>query len=37
LQAQRPELVIAQLAGEIAFQLVAVLRGAVADELLVEF
>ena len=37
LQAQRAKLVLAQLAGVVALQLVAVLGGAVRDELLVEF
>jgi hypothetical protein len=36
VQAQRAEIVVAQLAGEVALQLVAVLRGAVLDELFVE-
>ena len=37
LQAQRPEFIVAQGAGEIALQLVAELRRALANELLVEF
>ncbi len=37
LQAQRPELVFPQLAGEVAGQLVAELRGALMNELAIEF
>ena len=37
LQPQRPEFVVAQGAGEVALQLVAELRRALSDELLVEF
>jgi hypothetical protein len=36
LQAQRAELVVAELAGEVALELVAELRGALVDELAVE-
>ena len=37
LQAQRPEVVVGQLAGEVALELVAELRGALVHELAVEF
>jgi hypothetical protein len=37
LQAQRPELVVAEGAGKVALELVAVLGGPALDELFVEF
>jgi hypothetical protein len=37
LQPQRAEVVFGQVAGEVAFQLVAELRGALVDELAVDW